>query len=87
MKENENDTHTTWKDRWCSWIGKVRLVGMIPHPQGNPEMQCHSSQNTHGFSQTSTTKNSEMRLETQKNLESVNTLFGQKHRLRTSHTA
>ena len=87
MKENEDDTHPTWKDRRCSWVRRVRLVQMIPCPWGNPQSGCHSSQNIHRLSQTSITKNSEMCLETQKNLESVHMLFRKKCRLQTSHAA
>ena len=60
---------------------------MIPHSWGNPESRCHSSQNTHGFSQASTTKNSQMCLETQNILESVHTLFSKKCRFHMSQAA
>ena len=37
------------KDILYSWIGRICIGKTIPHPQGNPEIQHHSSQNINGF--------------------------------------
>ena len=64
MKEIQDDTNR-WRDRLCSWIGRINIVKMTT-AQINLQIQCNPYQITIGFFHRNRTKNLKICMETQK---------------------
>ena len=56
MKEIKDDTNV-WRDRPCSWIGRINIVKMTDYTtQSNLQIQCNPYQITNGISYRTRTK-------------------------------
>ena len=75
MKEIKDDTNR-WSDKLCSWIGRINIVKMTILP--NLQIQCNPYQITNGIFYRTRTKNLKICMETQKTLNSQNSLEGKK---------
>ena len=56
MKEIKEDTNR-WRNRPCSWIGRINIVKMVILPQSNLEIQCNPYQTTNGIFHRTRTNN------------------------------
>ena len=65
MKEIEDETNR-WKDRPCSWIGRISIIKMIYTTQGNQQIQCNPYQITNGIFHRTRMKNLKICVQRQK---------------------